>query len=1038
VNASYSLVEEGLTCLNGTNSNNLTGDPMLGPLANNGGPTQTHALMPTSPAYDKGNAFGLTLDQRGAGFPRTINNPSIPPATGGDNTDIGAFEIQNTPPTIAAVATTRQAGSPVSNSTIANVTDAESGNGGVVVTVTTANPSNGITISNIVNTAGVITADVVAACGATTATFTLTATDGGSLTATATLTVTVNPNTPPTVTYNSPQNVVFGQSGFTVPTATATDNGSITGYVLQSVVPPMTSAPTVNAANGTVTINAAAPVGAHVITVRSTDNCGSTTDSSFTLNINKAGSVTTITSDSPDPSVVGQPYNVVVSVAAAAPGAGTPTGTIVVSNGTTSCNITLPATNCSLTSTTAGVIGLSATYSGDGNFNGSADGEPHTVNAANTTTTITSNTPDPSLVSEPYTVSWSVAVNSPGVGTPTGTVTVNGGTGGGSCSAPVASGSCQLTPTTVGVKTVTATYSGDANFNGSTSTPITHTVNISITGTVRNGVTMAPVSGVTISLLQMPLGTVLGTATTNSLGGYAFVGQFTGPVAVQPTTGPPPYFDVTTRFYTLAGTNIVGADFLAYSSLTDIPRTLRLVNQYVVPGATGSMPVILNSQDNETFLSFSISYDINPFAQPPVFVCGPAAPGCTITQDTSVLGRVGVTVVPAGGVFLRGEGESPEAPGQKHVLTMNFSSLANGLPSTPIAFVNTPTPQVTRDAATNLLLTNYISGLVIFAQGREGDVANRNTGNGAFEAADVVQVRRFVAGLDTPVGTHNEFQRADSAPASAGGDGFLSATDVVQTRRYVAGLDPSRSAGGPGAANSGPIAPPEALREAGSREIRIGSSNASTGSRVTVPIEMGSNGDEMAVSFVVRYDAAKLGNAIVELADPSSGAMLTANVDEPGVIRVLVDSPSVFERWAKGTAFVNVSFDVNANSPTGDTGILIEDLSVSDDRANSLSVKPTNGKISIAGPNAVSVEISGRVLIPGGAGLRNATVTLTDASGSTRSVTTGTFGYYRIDGIAPGQSYTLAVTSRRFLFDETKTGLLDSTKIIDFTAKYEQ
>ena len=163
--------------------------------------------------------------------------------------------------------------------------------------------------------------------------------------------------------------------------------------------------------------------------------------------------------------------------------------------------------------------------------------------------------------------------------------------------------------------------------------------------------------------------------------------------------------------------------------------------------------------------------------------------------------------------------------------------------------------------------------------------------------------------------------------------------------------------------------------------------------------------------------------------------MLTANVDEPGVIRVLVDSPSVFERWAKGTAFVNVSFDVNAKAPTGDTGILIEDLSVSDDRANSLSVKPTNGKISIAGPNALSVEISGRVLIPGGAGLRNATVTLTDASGSTRSVTTGTFGYYRIDGIAPGQSYTLAVTSRRYRFTQTRITASESLSGVDLIAQ---
>src|ERR1017187_442179 len=42
--------------------------PMLGPLANNGGPTFTYAPLPGSPAIDKGKSFGVTTDQRG--FPR--------------------------------------------------------------------------------------------------------------------------------------------------------------------------------------------------------------------------------------------------------------------------------------------------------------------------------------------------------------------------------------------------------------------------------------------------------------------------------------------------------------------------------------------------------------------------------------------------------------------------------------------------------------------------------------------------------------------------------------------------------------------------------------------------------------------------------------------------------------------------------------------------------------------------------------------------------------------------------------------------------
>jgi predicted outer membrane repeat protein len=60
-------------------------DPRLGPLANNGGPTQTHALLAGSPAIDRGdNTLVPATDQRGGGFLRSV----------GGVTDIGAFEVQ--------------------------------------------------------------------------------------------------------------------------------------------------------------------------------------------------------------------------------------------------------------------------------------------------------------------------------------------------------------------------------------------------------------------------------------------------------------------------------------------------------------------------------------------------------------------------------------------------------------------------------------------------------------------------------------------------------------------------------------------------------------------------------------------------------------------------------------------------------------------------------------------------------------------------------------------------------------------------------
>jgi hypothetical protein len=70
-------------------------DPLLGSLQDNGGPTFTRALLPGSPAIDKGDSGGLTTDQRG--FPRPIDLGSIANANGGDGSDIGAFEMQATP-----------------------------------------------------------------------------------------------------------------------------------------------------------------------------------------------------------------------------------------------------------------------------------------------------------------------------------------------------------------------------------------------------------------------------------------------------------------------------------------------------------------------------------------------------------------------------------------------------------------------------------------------------------------------------------------------------------------------------------------------------------------------------------------------------------------------------------------------------------------------------------------------------------------------------------------------------------------------------
>jgi hypothetical protein len=191
----------------------------------------------------------------------------------------------NTPPTIAAVGVTRTAGNAVSNSTIANINDAEDARNTLAVTVNNGSIATvtGVTVSNLsINAAGVVTADIVAACNASTASFTLKVTDSGGLSNTATLTVTVNANTAPTLTYTSSQTVVASASLTINPATGPSDNGTISSIAVQSQG-TYTGTISVNNSTGVVSLGNAAPTGTHTITIRATDNCGAITDSSFTL-----------------------------------------------------------------------------------------------------------------------------------------------------------------------------------------------------------------------------------------------------------------------------------------------------------------------------------------------------------------------------------------------------------------------------------------------------------------------------------------------------------------------------------------------------------------------------------------------------------------------------------------------------------------------------------------------------------------------------------------------------------------------------------
>jgi hypothetical protein len=82
------------SAFNQTGDQRGVSDPKLGALAGNGGPTNTHALLATSPATNaipqgtNGCGTTFTEDQRGVTRPQ------------GSGCDIGSFELDTTPPSV--------------------------------------------------------------------------------------------------------------------------------------------------------------------------------------------------------------------------------------------------------------------------------------------------------------------------------------------------------------------------------------------------------------------------------------------------------------------------------------------------------------------------------------------------------------------------------------------------------------------------------------------------------------------------------------------------------------------------------------------------------------------------------------------------------------------------------------------------------------------------------------------------------------------------------------------------------------------------
>ncbi|MGA3210648.1 MAG: Ig-like domain repeat protein [Terriglobales bacterium] len=212
-----------------------------------------------------------------------------------------------------------------------------------------------------------------------------------------------------------------------------------------------------------------------------------------TLTVTQASSTAALAS-SPNPSGVGQSVAFTASVAPATAGSNglAPTGTVEFqANGADISGCSAVATTygvavCTTTALPVGSNAITAIYSGDSNYLTSTSTSLSQVVTAPalipTATAFSVAAPNPATVGQ--TVTFTASVGPILTPAPTGTVTfLSGGAAISDCSTPVplSSGMATCATTaltaTAGAYSITAVYSGDSTYAGSTSPALTETVN---------------------------------------------------------------------------------------------------------------------------------------------------------------------------------------------------------------------------------------------------------------------------------------------------------------------------------------------------------------------------------------------------------------------------------------------------------------------------------------------------------------------------------------------------------------------------------
>jgi hypothetical protein len=351
------------------------------------------------------------------------------------------------------------------------------------------------------------------------------------------LTVSVNPTTTSTALTVDNASPVVGQKVTFTATVTASGAGASnpTGSVTFADSSGTLCTSSLSGSDTATCATSYPAIGSDSVTATYSGDSNdlSSSSSPVTVSTGQAATSTSLSTTDASP-VVGEPVTYTATVAATAPGSGTPTGDVTFkgSNGAVICahvSLSLESpdqASCTTQYAAPGSDSVTATYNGDPNYSGSVSGAQAEVISQAQTTTSLSDSISKSVTGQDITFTAGVSVVSPGTGTPSGSVVFTSKIGSATttlCTSTLSDSTPDQATCTVsyggdGSHTVTASYQGATGYSASASSPVTVSVAKAATTTKIVVSPAAPVTGQAVTVSA----TVAAVApSTGTPGGHA-------------------------------------------------------------------------------------------------------------------------------------------------------------------------------------------------------------------------------------------------------------------------------------------------------------------------------------------------------------------------------------------------------------------------------------------------------------------------------------------------------------------------------------